>query len=147
MRIYLDNCCYNRPYDQSLQTRIVNEARAKMEIQLAIAEGKLELVASYMLVAENTKCPIQMAREYNLNFMHKFAKQYVSTQRIEALKPMISEIMETGIKRADATHIACAIDSDCDYLITVDDRMLKYKDDRIKVISPNDMLYIMEGLR
>lgn len=97
--------------------------------------------------AENTKCPIQMAREYNLNFMHKYAKYYVSTQRIETLKPMVSEIMKTGIKRANATHIACAIDAECNYLITVDDRMLKYKDDRTKVISPNDMLYIMEDLK
>ena len=74
MRVYLDNCCYNRPYDQPFQTRIVNEARAKMEIQLAIAEGRLDLVASHMLVAENTRCPNPMARAYNLNFMHKYAE-------------------------------------------------------------------------
>lgn len=147
MRVYLDNCCFNRPYDQPLQTRIINEARAKMEIQLAIAKGKLELAASFMLVAENAKCPMQMAREYNLYFMHTFAKVYVSTQRIDSLESLVSQIMNTGIKRADATHVACAIDAGCDYFITVDDRVLKYADDRIKVITPNDMLYVMEDLR
>jgi predicted nucleic acid-binding protein len=74
-------------------------------------------------------------------------KSYVGSKRMEELMPMIREIMDAGIKRADATHIACAIDSGCDYLITTDDRMLKYKDNRTTIITPNDMLYIMEGLR
>ena len=34
--------------------------------------------------------------------------------------------------------------SECDYLITTDDRMLKYRDPRIKIITPTDMVYIME---
>ena len=146
MRVYLDNCCYNRPYDQPLQTRIVNEARAKMEIQLAISEGKLDLAVSHMLVAENTRCPNPIAKAYNLGFMREHAKAYVSSERMDELMPMIRGIMAAGIKRADATHIACAIDSGCDYLITTDDRMLKYRDDRIKIITPGDMLYVMEGL-
>ena len=147
MMIYLDNCCFNRPYDQPTQTRIVTEALAKMEIQLAISEGKLDLAVSHMLVAENTRCPNPMAKAHNLRFMHEHAKSYVGSKRMEELMPMIREIMDAGIKRADATHIACAIDSGCDYLITTDDRMLKYKDNRITIIIPNDMLYIMEGLR
>lgn len=147
MKIYLDNCCFNRPYDQPTQTRIVTEALAKMEIQLAISEGKLDLAVSHMLVAENTRCPNPMAKAHNLRFMHEHAKSYVGSKRMEELMPMIREIMDAGIKRADATHIACAIDSGCDYLVTTDDRMLKYKDNRITIITPNDMLYIMEGLR
>ena len=116
MRINLDNCCFNRPYDQPLQTRIVNEARAKMEIQLAIAKGKLELAASFMLVAENAKCPMQMAREYNLNFMYRYAKVHVSTQRIESLKPLVLQIMNTGIKRADANTLYALSMLDADIL-------------------------------
>lgn len=147
MRIYLDNCCYNRPYDQPVHTRIVNEARAKMEMQVDIIEGKLELAVSHMLVAENTRCPNPVARTHNLNFMRNYARIYVDSRRVDELLPMVRQIMDSGIKRADATHIACAIDSGCDYLVTTDDRMLKYRDDRIMIISPNDMLYIMEGVR
>lgn len=33
MRIYPDNCCYNRPYDDQTQTRISLEAQAKLHIQ------------------------------------------------------------------------------------------------------------------
>ena len=30
LRIYLDNCCYNRPYDDQSQIRISLEAQAKI---------------------------------------------------------------------------------------------------------------------
>ena len=32
---------------------------------------------------------------------------------------------------ADATHIACTISAGCDFLMTTDDRMLKYRDEMI----------------
>ncbi len=33
MRIYLDNCCYNRPYDDLSQLTVSLEAQAKLFIQ------------------------------------------------------------------------------------------------------------------
>ena len=36
LRIYLDNCCYNRPYDDQSQIRISLEAQAKIFIQNAV---------------------------------------------------------------------------------------------------------------
>jgi predicted nucleic acid-binding protein len=38
-----------------------------------------------------------------------------------------SESMKTGIKAFDAAHIACAILTDCDFFISTDKRLLKYK--------------------
>ncbi len=38
MRIYLDMCCYNRPYDDQAQTRIALESQAKLHIQSMIRE-------------------------------------------------------------------------------------------------------------
>ena len=49
MRIYLDNCCYNRPYDDQSQTRIHLEAQAKMQIKQMIKNQEIELVTSYIL--------------------------------------------------------------------------------------------------
>ena len=49
MRIYLDNCCFNRPFDDQKQLRIRIEAEAKLNIQENIRAGKLELVWSYIL--------------------------------------------------------------------------------------------------
>lgn len=47
MRVYLDNCCYNRPYDNQSQVRISLESQAKLHVQDLIREEKLELASSY----------------------------------------------------------------------------------------------------
>lgn len=55
MRVYLDNCCYNRPYDDQTQIRIYLETEAKLYIQDMIKNGGLDLVTSYILEYENGK--------------------------------------------------------------------------------------------
>ena len=62
LRIYLDNCCYNRPYDDQTQLRISLESQAKLEIQKNIKNGELELVTSYMTEYENSENPIEIRK-------------------------------------------------------------------------------------
>lgn len=57
MKLYLDNCCYNRPYDMQFEFKVSMETRAKLHIQEEIRAGKYELVGSYMLQYENSKNP------------------------------------------------------------------------------------------
>lgn len=40
MKIYLDNCCFNRPFDNQSQTKIYIESQAKLEIQKSIKQGQ-----------------------------------------------------------------------------------------------------------
>jgi len=47
MRIYLDNCCFNRPFDDQTKIRIMLEAEAKLRIQDDVLGKKFELVWSY----------------------------------------------------------------------------------------------------
>jgi hypothetical protein len=48
MRIYLDNCCYNRPFDDQNQKKIQLETIAKLYIQNAVRNGVYDLVWSFM---------------------------------------------------------------------------------------------------
>ena len=59
MRIYLDNCCFNRPFDDQRQVRIRLEAEAKLLIQESVFDGNLELAWSYILDYENSANPFQ----------------------------------------------------------------------------------------
>lgn len=59
MKIYLDNCCFNRPFDDQSQLRIRLESEAKLKIQEEIRAGKFHLVWSYILDYENSKNPFQ----------------------------------------------------------------------------------------
>ena len=54
--------------------------------------------------------------------------------------------MRTGIKLKDASHTACAIIAKCDYLITTDKRLIKYRDNQIKIINPIEFLKIWGGI-
>jgi hypothetical protein len=47
-RLYLDNCCFNRPYDDQKQLRIQLETEAKLYIQQELLARKFELAWSYI---------------------------------------------------------------------------------------------------
>ena len=55
MRVYLDNCCYSRPYDDQSSARVMLETQAKIIIQRLIREGKVELASSYISLYECRK--------------------------------------------------------------------------------------------
>lgn len=49
MKVYLDNCCFNRPYDDQAQLKIELETKAKLYIQQLIKDHKLDMITSFML--------------------------------------------------------------------------------------------------
>jgi len=143
-KIYLDTCCYNRPYDDQQQTRIHLEALAKLHIQQSLAEGDFEFVWSFILEFENSMNPYPLRRET----IHKFSYrciQYIDESSADEITKMAEPIISSGVRAKDALHVACAIYSSCDYFLTTDDRLLKYKTERIKIISPVQFVSEMEG--
>ncbi|MCL1967133.1 MAG: hypothetical protein FWF67_04560, partial [Fibromonadales bacterium] len=68
MRIYLDNCSFNRPFDEQSQLRIRLETEAKQFIQIQIISGFYELVWSYVLEMENNQNPFEDKRNAILDW-------------------------------------------------------------------------------
>ena len=62
MRVYLDNCAYNRPFDDQLNTLIHVETEAKLVIQQMIKDGKITLIWSDVLDYENKDNPFEERR-------------------------------------------------------------------------------------
>ncbi|MCM1189231.1 MAG: type II toxin-antitoxin system VapC family toxin [bacterium] len=145
MRIYLDNCCYNRPYDDQSQIRISLETQAKLYIQDTVKRGQLELVTSYVLEFENSNNRSMQKRLAIENFMNANATVYVTNKDKEIVERNARSIMETGIKVKDACHVACAILAECNYFITTDDRLLKYCSEQIQLVSPCEFIRKMEA--
>ena len=46
MRVYLDNCCYNRPFDPQADLRIHLETVVKVRVQTLMKSGVVEYVWS-----------------------------------------------------------------------------------------------------
>ena len=63
MRIYLDNCVFNRPFDDQSHLRVRMETEAKLYIQARIKQGDLQLVWSYILEFENVQNPFQARKQ------------------------------------------------------------------------------------
>ena len=57
LKVYLDNCCYNRPYDDQSQLRISLETQAKLQIQGMIRDNEITMDSSYVLLYENSRNP------------------------------------------------------------------------------------------
>ena len=142
MKIYLDNCCFNRPFDDQSQIRIRLETEAKLYIQKKILDKQIELVWSYILDYENEFNPFEERK----NVIRKWKNH--ANLNITETKEIIDkakQLLKYGIKSKDALHLSCAVCNNCDYFITIDDfliqNLLNYEE--IKVINPLTFISIM----
>ena len=114
IRIYLDNCTYNRPFDDQSQIRIALETEAKRHLQRLILGKAVDLVYSYVNRLENDDNPFA-ARKNSINEFFKNATLYIGSQYAENAEKKALTIMQSGIKARDALHIACAVEGKCNY--------------------------------
>jgi len=143
MKIYLDNCSYNRPFDDQTQMKIRLETEAKLYIQAGVRIGRYSLVWSYMLDFENAENPYE-EKQRTVSLWKDIANEYCpSSEEI-----LLASTMYMGheIKAKDALHIACAVKHNCDYFITTDKKLLNKSIDGIRIINPIDFIRETEGL-
>jgi predicted nucleic acid-binding protein len=146
LRIYLDNCCYNRPFDDpTIGTNFI-EAEAKIFIQTLVKFGEIDLVYSAISIEELQASTFEDSKTEILEYIRRYAEYYLQTDLHSDIIEITEKIMSTGVKLKDASHTACAIAANSDYLITTDKRLLKYKDDRIKIINPLDFVAIWRNI-
>ena len=136
-RLYLDNCCFNRPYDDQTYFLVQLETEAKLFIQQAILHKRFELAWSYILDYENAANPY-FNRKAAIAKWKNIA--VIDVNASEAILRCGREIMLKGVKTKDALHIACAIQAKCDYFLTTDKKILRIPFDEIMVASPIDFI-------
>ena len=143
--VYLDNCAFNRPFDDQRQIRIFLETQAKLYIQYLITSNKIGLICSYMSYFENVDNP-HKDRRFSIAEFFKHAKKIINYDRAEKVEEKASGIMKYSIRNKDAIHIACAIVGGCDYFITTDDDLIKkYTGNEIRICDPIDFITILGG--
>lgn len=136
MRIYLDNCCYGRAFDDQKQDKIHSETCAIIKIQDKVVSNEFELATSFILHYENSKKTDGEQKNKIDEFYRANRKIYIGIESVEKLKILTEKIIASGIKEKDAYHVASAILAECDFFITVDERLLKYKSNEITLINP-----------
>ena len=143
MKIYLDHCTYNRPFDDQRNIKIQLETFAKLYIQDQIRQGTYDLVWSYMSDFENSYNP-NIENRNSIQAWENIAKfKCKSTEKILLLG---NKIMEKGIRANDALHIACALECQCEYFITTDIGLINKKIDNVQIINPIDFIRQYGGI-
>ncbi len=147
MRLYLDVCCLNRPFDDQTQEKIHLETEAILIILSNISSDQWELVGSDVIDFEISKI-LDMERKKKVELLSQkiSKKQQINTELIQRAKI----IEKKGIKPFDALHIASAEYSQSDYMITTDKEIVKkYQKHtefftKIKICNP--ILFLTEVL-
>ena len=122
MRVYLDNCCYNRPFDDQDQLKVRLETVTKLAVQLMMAVGVVEYVWSKALNYEISFNPFPKRRT-SILWWRSGAAEYV--KMTDGIIQRGEEIEGLGVKPKDALHLASAEKAGCDVFLTTDRGILK----------------------
>ena len=141
MRVYLDNCCYNRPFDEQAQLSVRLETEAKLEVQRQMRSGELEYVWSDMLVTEVQDSQFWERQEIILAWANGASEYVITTPEVEC---RAEELMALGLKTADAIHLASAEAACCDWFFTVDKGILKKVRNIGSMRVANPLEYVQE---
>lgn len=144
MLIYLDNCSFNRPFDNQKQIRIRIETEAKLYIQENIVSGIFQLAWSYVLEYENSANPYPERKQIIKNWKRYAVADTGETTDVIALAKMLQK---KGVKSKDALHVACATELKCAYFITTDLILIKKLRtfEPLRVVNPVDFINELEN--
>ncbi len=121
MRIYLDTCCLNRPFDDQTDARVSLETEAIRTILTRCEQGEWHLINSEVLELETQKTT-NIVRQKYVSLLLSTASTTVLLN--DTIIYNAKQLEDLGLKAFDALHLACAI-SNADVLLTVDDKFLK----------------------
>lgn len=141
MKIYMDNCCYNRLLDDRSYSQIYYERNSVLLILELVEKSAIKLIGSQMLMKE-IKDTSDIYKRSVLQMVYTLSSEEVS---------ITSEILDraeeirrcSNIKYKDSIHLACAEAAKADVLLTTDRKFMN-NCHRIKtytkVMGPNQWL-------
>ena len=144
MRIYLDVCCLNRPFDDQTQDRIHLESEAVILILKRVRSGNWEWISSEAVDFEVRQTP-DAERRCRVESLIRYADRSVL---IEA--PVVkraSELKKMGFGAYDALHLACAEHCNAVVFLTTDDKLLRLareSSSRLKIKVHNPLIWLKE---
>lgn len=120
MRLYLDACCLNRPFDDQNQLRVRLETEAIRTILRLCQEDVHDWLSSDVLQAELEQTPNLDRQQLTLDLLALASEQVAVTKADYA---RAAEFSKNGVSGFDAVHLAIAERTRCDLFLTTDDRL------------------------
>ena len=146
MKIYLDVCCLNRPFDDQTQDRVHLESESIITI-LEHCERKDWLLVSSEVIDFEVARISDINRRQEVYAFLALCRDFIEIcQSIEA---RAKELQKMSFAAYDALHIACAEESAADVFLTTDDSLFKkalQNRENIKIRVANPIMWIAEVL-
>jgi predicted nucleic acid-binding protein len=146
MKIYLDVCCLNRPFDDQAQDRIHLESEAVITILKHVEAGDWEWIGSSVILYEIARTPNTERKRRVLKLCEKVSRIVVLDEEIHLLA---KQYKNAGLSSYDALHLACANKSQVDVFLSTDDKLIKLahrRSDLVKLKVMNPLNWLQEAL-
>jgi len=134
LKLYLDLCIYNRPFDYQGQERVALETSAFIYLLEKVEKGFYVLIASEALIYENNKNPDEQRKLRVASYL-SLAREFVGANGSDVER--VNFLKELGFSDIDALHIALAEKCEADYFVTCDDDIVKLYERHKDIIKVN----------
>jgi hypothetical protein len=122
VRLYLDACCLNRPFDDQSQARVHLESEAVLAIIELVEGGRWTLLSSTVLEFELERNPDPQWRARTQRLLSSARERAVIGPSERALAEKLRAAC--ALQALDALHVSCAESLRADVFLTTDDRIL-----------------------
>lgn len=122
IKVYVDVCCLNRPFDDQTQDRIRLEAEAVILILKRFEAGEWQWVSSEVVDFEIEQTP-DAERRLRVKLLTTRVHESVLVEQAEAERA--EQLEKLGFGAFDALHIACAESAGADIFLTTDNPLLR----------------------
>ena len=139
MRLYLDACCLNRPFDDQSQDRVRIEADAVEAIVDQIEQVHHQLITSEVVDREVARHPDPDRRAQLVGIL-RLTDRHVLWRLAEDTRAQ--ELQTLGFDVFDAAPLACAESGEAQLFLTTDDQLLRCAERnartlRVRVVNPS----------
>ena len=145
MKIYLDVCCLNRPFDDQTQDRIHLESEAVITILRHVEIGDWTWINSSVVLFEIHQIPNWDRKNILLKLCDNASNVIMLDEKIYRVSEKLKKI---GFKSYDALHLACAQSAGVNIFLSTDDKLIKkaVKNKEMVKIKVNNPLNWLQGV-
>lgn len=143
MKIYLDVCCLNRPFDDQSQDRIRLEAEAVLLILTRVRNEGWVWYSSDVVIDEIEQT-LDTRRRERVRQLNAHANEIYQISEADIARAR--KLTNLGLSSMDALHLACAESCGTDIFLTTDDRLYRLAgrlSEQLHVVVENPLHWLM----
>ncbi len=143
MKIYLDSCCYNRPFDDQSQDIVALESSAILSVINKCYSAEEDVILGSTILDEEFGYMVDIIKKQKVLNLYKIIVSKIELN--DYIKTRANEFFNFGISGFDALHLASAEYAKIDIFLTTDKKLISRSRQlnlNFKVMNP--LTYIAE---